>query len=106
MTAFNILFDRTSTGLGSPANTPTDQTRFDNLRSFHCTAEGAAPVSATLKVYGSNEASAPVLVATVTLSSTGTIASEVFADDAPYEFYTGEVVALSAGAKASIVGSI
>jgi hypothetical protein len=106
MTAFNILFDRTTTGFGSPVSTPTDQTRFDNLRSFQSAVEGPAPVAATVKVYGCNEASAPVLVATVTLSGTGTIASEVFADDYPYDFYTGEIVSRSTGAKVSVVGSI
>lgn len=106
MTAFNILLDRTTTGFGTPVATSTDQTRFDNLRSFQASVEGPAPVAATVKVYGCNDAAAPVLVATVTLSATGTVASEVFADDYPYDFYSAEVVSRSTGSKVSVVGSI
>lgn len=106
MAAFDILMDKTGTGKGPLRNIPNVPTRYNDTRSIQATVEGPAPVSATVKIYTCNDGRFPVEIAQFSLSSTGTVASEIFADDTSCEVYMAEVIAVSANAKVSVVGSI
>lgn len=84
----------------------TDDQNPSGRRSIQAGILGVGSVSATVQIWGFNDARFPELIATITLSGTNR-ASESFMDSFPWEFYRADVTAISGtGANVSVAASI